>query len=119
MTQKGNLVPVYKEILGDLETPVSAYFKIAGKSKYSFLLESVEGEKGSPRFSFLARDPEGRYPVEGTVLVKVIRYTRGKPSAQTSKIKDAPLSIIRDILGQYKFVTCPACRVLRRAGLGI
>jgi anthranilate synthase component 1 len=41
LTNKGNLIPVYKEILGDLETPVSAYFKVAHKSKYSFLLESV------------------------------------------------------------------------------
>ena len=35
LTKKGNLIPVYKEILGDLETPVSAYFKIAKKTKYS------------------------------------------------------------------------------------
>ena len=40
--QSGNLIPVYKEILADLDTPVSAYMKISG-GEYSFLLESVEG----------------------------------------------------------------------------
>ena len=55
LTKKGNLIPVYKEILGDLETPVSAYFKIASDSKYSFLLESVEGEEKVARFRFLLK----------------------------------------------------------------
>ena len=54
LSKKGNLIPVYKEILGDLDTPVSAYLKVAQKSKYSFLLESVEGEEKVARFSFLA-----------------------------------------------------------------
>ena len=39
---QGNLIPFYKPILADLETPVSAFYKI-GKSDYAFLLESVEG----------------------------------------------------------------------------
>ena len=39
---RGNLIPVYKEIDADLETPVSAYLKVA-RPPYSFLLESVEG----------------------------------------------------------------------------
>ena len=43
LAEKGNLIPVYREISADLETPVSAYLKIA-KPPYSFLLESVEGE---------------------------------------------------------------------------
>ena len=37
LSKKGNLIPVYREIVGDLETPVSMYYKIADKSKYSFL----------------------------------------------------------------------------------
>jgi len=50
--RRGNMVPVYKEILADLETPVSAYLKIAG-GRHSFLLESVEGGERMARFSFL------------------------------------------------------------------
>ena len=48
----GNLTPVYKEILADTETPVSAFKKIASED-YSFLLESVEGGERMARFSFL------------------------------------------------------------------
>lgn len=50
--KNGNLTPVYKEILADMETPVSAFKKIAGGS-YSFLLESVEGGERMARYSFL------------------------------------------------------------------
>jgi len=52
----GNLVPVYREINADLETPVSAYLKIARES-YSFLLESVEGGERLARYSFLGTEP--------------------------------------------------------------
>ncbi len=106
LTKQGNLIPVYKEILGDLETPVSAYFKIARKAKYSFLLESVEGEEKVARFSFLAKDPELVVQSKDGI-VKIIRHATGKPSVQTAKVKDTPLSFIRDILGQYKFVALP------------
>ncbi len=52
----GNLVPVYQEIIADLETPVSAYLKIA-RGNYSFLLESVEGGERLARYSFIGTDP--------------------------------------------------------------
>ena len=42
LAEQGNLVPVYRRIQADLETPVSAYLKVA-RSPYSFLLESVGG----------------------------------------------------------------------------
>ena len=50
--KRGNLTPVYKEILADTETPVSAFKKIASED-HSFLLESVEGGERMARFSFL------------------------------------------------------------------
>ena len=43
LAQRGTFVPVYKEIVADLLTPVSAFLKIAEHSDYAFLLESVEG----------------------------------------------------------------------------
>ena len=49
---QGNLIPVYKEILADLDTPVSAYMKISQDS-HSFLLESIEGGDKWARYSFL------------------------------------------------------------------
>jgi len=52
----GNLVPVYREINADLETPVSTYLKIA-RGNYSFLLESVEGGERLARYSFIGTEP--------------------------------------------------------------
>ena len=53
---QGNLVPVHREIGADLETPVSAYLKVA-RPPYSFLLESVEGGERIARYSFLGTEP--------------------------------------------------------------
>jgi anthranilate synthase component 1 len=56
LKKHGNLVPVYREIQADLETPVSAYLKIA-RGNYSFLLESVEGGERLARYSFIGTEP--------------------------------------------------------------
>ena len=106
LTKKGNLIPVYKEILGDLETPVSAYFKIAHKAKYSFLLESVEGEEKVARFSFLAKDPELIFQTKHD-SVTISRLSKGEMIRESHKIEDTPLSFIRKILKKYKSVNIP------------
>ena len=54
---EANLVPVYREINADLETPVSAYLKVAN-GPYSYLLESVEGGERMARYSFIGTDPQ-------------------------------------------------------------
>ncbi len=58
LSGEGNLVPVYREIDADLETPVSAYLKVA-RPPYSFLLESVEGGERLARYSFIGTEPYG------------------------------------------------------------
>lgn len=55
---QGNVVPVVRSVLGDLHTPVGAFMRIAGESRYAFLLESVEGGERIARYSFLGADPE-------------------------------------------------------------
>ncbi|MFY9270009.1 MAG: hypothetical protein WAO55_09715, partial [Candidatus Manganitrophaceae bacterium] len=50
--KEGNLIPVYREILADTETPVSAFLKVA-EGEYAYLLESVEGGEKWGRYSFL------------------------------------------------------------------
>ena len=57
LAQRGTFVPVCKEIIADLLTPVSAFLKIAEHSDYAFLLESVEGGEQVARYSFLGKDP--------------------------------------------------------------
>jgi anthranilate synthase component 1 len=56
LKKEGNLIPVYREIKADLDTPVSAYLKIA-RGDYSFLLESVEGGERLARYSFIGTEP--------------------------------------------------------------
>ena len=53
---QGNMIPIYREIIADLETPVSAFLKI-NRGNYAFLLESVEGGQRLARYSFIGTDP--------------------------------------------------------------
>ena len=55
---QGNVVPVVRSVLADLQTPVGALMRIAATKPYSFLLESVEGGERIARYSFLGADPE-------------------------------------------------------------
>jgi len=71
LAQRGTFVPVCKEIMADLLTPVSAFIKIAEHSDYAYLLESVEGGEQVARYSFLGKDPflilravDGRVTIE-------------------------------------------------------
>ena len=54
---QGTFVPVCKEVMADLLTPVSAFLKVAELSEHAFLLESVEGGERVARYSFLGKDP--------------------------------------------------------------
>ncbi|HEY9642359.1 MAG TPA: anthranilate synthase component I family protein [Coleofasciculaceae cyanobacterium] len=57
LAQQGNFVPVFQEWVADLDTPVSAWYKVCAGQPYSFLLESVEGGENIGRYSFLGCDP--------------------------------------------------------------
>jgi len=75
LARYGNLIPVYCEIMADLETPVSAYLKIA-RGNYSFLLESVEGGEQLARYSFIGTEPalvlktESNNPIDPLPLIE-------------------------------------------------
>lgn len=56
LAAQGNYCPLYAEVTADLETPVSAYLKVA-RGEYSFLLESVEGGERLARYSFIGTEP--------------------------------------------------------------
>jgi len=56
-SDKKYVVPLYYEIIADLETPVSAFYKVCENKKYSFLLESVEGGENFGRYSYIGIDP--------------------------------------------------------------
>jgi anthranilate synthase component 1 len=56
--REGNVVPVVRSVIADLQTPVGALMCIADNSPYAFLLESVEGGERIARYSFLGADPQ-------------------------------------------------------------
>ena len=103
LSKQGNLIPVYREILGDMETPVSAYLKLAKNSKYSFLLESVEGQEKVARYSFISRSPELVVKTKNNTA-QISRLVKGKAVKESLTVKDSPLSIIRELMAKYKFV---------------
>src|SRR2546429_8372775 len=55
--QRGNVVPVVRSVLADLQTPVGAFLRIAGEAPYACLLESIEGGERVARYSFLGANP--------------------------------------------------------------
>src|ERR671938_600967 len=54
---RGNVVPVVRTVLADLQTPVGAFMRLAHDAPYAFLLESVEGGERVARYSFLGANP--------------------------------------------------------------
>ncbi len=92
---EGNLIPVYREMIADTETPVSAFLKIRG-SAYAYLLESVEGGEKWGRNSFLGTDPLLVIRGYGH-SVEVIK--NGTTSVIPSK---NPLNVLRGILSEFK-----------------
>ncbi|HXW68200.1 MAG TPA: anthranilate synthase component I [Dissulfurispiraceae bacterium] len=99
LTRRGNLIPVYKEIPGDVETPVSAFIKLGKKP--SFLLESVTGGEKWARYSFFGIDPAMTLNCSGR---KVTFQKRRKTSHVET---DDPLSVIKDILSRFTPVEVP------------
>jgi anthranilate synthase component 1 len=102
----GNVVPVVRSVLADLQTPVGAFLRIAGEAPYAFLLESIEGGERVARYSFLGANPwmvargrgtetiiekDGASEVRPQNAVEFLReYFRGKKLAPRAGL--APLS---------------------------
>ena len=88
LSKQGNLIPLYREINADLETPVSAYLKIA-EGPYSYLLESVEGGEQLARYSFIGTEP-----------YRVVKTGPGQPYGEMD-----PLELIEEELNRHSLVS--------------
>ena len=66
LSQKHSLVPVYRTVVADLETPVSAFLRIAAEEPEAFLLESVEGGEHVGRYTFIGIEPYKKMVSRGT-----------------------------------------------------
>ena len=99
--QRGNLIPVYREVLADIETPVSVLRKLQHKD-HVYLLESVEGGEKWGRYSFLGTDAGVVFKVRGNQVV-----IEEKGRVTTREHKGDPLGLLRDLLGRYRPVAVP------------
>ena len=102
LAKKGNLIPVYLELLADLETPVSSFLKIC-HSPYAYLLESVEEQERIGRYSFLSSNPSLIFQSKGRCIE--ITEHRGTEVTKKRFVTDTtPLDEVKTILAQYRFV---------------
>ncbi|MBA2259608.1 MAG: anthranilate synthase component I, partial [Acidobacteria bacterium] len=92
---RGTFVPVVREIMADLLTPVSAFLKIAEHSDYAFLFESVEGGEQVARYSFLGKDPF-------LVLRARAGATEMDRSGVTTRTDEAFVDVLRRLMAEFQ-----------------
>lgn len=103
LAQKGNLIPVWRDILADLETPVSAFLKLT-EGDFAFLLESVEGGEHVARYSFLGAQPMLLFRSKGdTVLIE----QGGSLQVHRLRQGEDPLHVLKGLMSQFHLATLP------------
>ena len=99
LARRHTVVPVWREVLADLETPVSAFVKLVGAGEDDapgFLLESVEHAERWGRFSFIGRDPALTMVVRGSQ----VEFDREPPPGVPSD--RGVLAALEALLGAYR-----------------
>ncbi|HXA15151.1 MAG TPA: chorismate-binding protein, partial [Opitutaceae bacterium] len=102
LAQQGNVIPVYTDLMADLETPVSAYAKLRGHGP-SYLLESVAGGENLSRYSFIGCRPRKIFAC-GPQTTQILEP--GKP-AQTVPTPADPLALLEAELHHHRPVKLP------------
>ncbi len=95
LASKANVVPVFDRMAADLDTPVSAYIKLAARHQDTFLLESVEGGEKLARYSFVGSDPF--LTVEATG--REVTLCQGKTERQ---LETDPLDFMKELFSFYR-----------------
>lgn len=103
LAKPGTLVPVYREHLADLETPVSAFARFAG-DPCAFLLESVEGGEQWGRYSFIGVNPRALVTV---AYGRATLETPGRPAVELPFTDGIPLFALRPLLAEVEPVSLP------------
>ncbi|HSH94269.1 MAG TPA: anthranilate synthase component I [Roseimicrobium sp.] len=122
LAPRGNLIPVTRRILADLETPLSAYRKIRGQGE-SFLLESVEGGERLGRYSFVGCNPRSIIKQTGN-RVEIIEngkvteaYTVTPGTSDGTSVPDG-LKVIEKVLSRFKPVDLPNLPIFTGGAIG-
>ncbi len=96
LANQGNLIPIYREILADTITPVSALLNL-GSEPYVFLLESVEGGEKWGRYTFLGSAPRIIFKVRGDEVT-----IRENGAVRSIRHEGDPLQYLKEILDRYR-----------------
>ncbi|MBU0684101.1 MAG: anthranilate synthase component I [Candidatus Omnitrophica bacterium] len=98
LAKKGNVIPVYSEMLDDFGTPLSVFLAV-DEGDFSYLLESVEGGEHMARFSFLGSAPSLTIESRGDTI-SITEGTKKK----TYKTKTNPIDEIKKLMDKFRFV---------------
>ena len=101
LAKQGNFVPVYQEWVADLDTPVSAWYRVCAGQPYSFLLESVEGGENLGRYSLLGCDPVWVLEARGDRTTQIHR------NGMTIEFEGDPFKALTYCLKSYHPVKLP------------
>ena len=111
LARRGTFVPVCREIMADLLTPVSAFLKIAEHSDYAFLLESVEGGEQVGRYSFLGKDP-----------FLILRGRGGLASIEQAGVRvertEPFVDVLRSLMAEFQSPVVPGLPRFTGGGVG-
>jgi anthranilate synthase component 1 len=94
LSRRGNLIPVYAELLADTLSPVEAYLRLQGQA--SFLLESVEGGEKWGRYSFLGLAPSFSISIRAQEV-----ELRGPGGTEHHRVEN-PLEFLRQFMAQFR-----------------
>ena len=103
LAREHNLIPVYREILGDLHTPVSAFHKL-DDGRFAYLLESVEGGESVGRYSFMGGAPSTVLKARGR---EVTVERQGESVTRQLEEGEDPLHVLRALMAEYRVARVP------------
>src|SRR3989338_7883922 len=106
LSRQGNVIPVYGEVLADVETPGTAFMKL-NDGRFSYLLEWVEGTEKVALYSFLGSRPRMLVTSAGRHM-EVSEFLEGRPAkVRRFEVADDPLAEIERLMRAFRFVPVP------------
>ena len=119
LAAQGNVIPVTRRLLADIETPLSAYRKIRGQGE-SFLFESVEGGEHLGRYSFVGCNPRAVIRqtgdrvevIENGKVVETLGRAGSRLRGQDGTARTRTVvAVVERVMKKYRAVALPGCRV--------
>lgn len=111
LAAQGSVIPVRKDILGDLLTPAAAFLRVAQGRRRVFLLESVEGGERLARYSFIGWDPFISIRGKGTTIWI-------EEQGETVQEEGRPLEKLREVSRKFQAVPAPDLPPFIGGGVG-